>query len=409
MLDPTTTFEHAGTTVSLSFEGMEAQASEDLPEPERAFRFVNRAAFELERPDDLLDGLVAADRRIELVAFLVPIINRAFRAARNFGTAAHIKELRAPNTEEDSVSLLRGWNLESTNAQDEWVRLLEPVNAFFGALAATGSPPLYPFRIAFWPDVNEAIQDNLIPGPEQEFLANSIEYLRSKNYRSALLEAVVCLEIVTSQFLTAYLREKGLSENRIERVFTKDIGLTSRIGLLLELILTPNEKRGVLDNVLVAVNWRNTIVHRTGNLPQGVPEVDVGDKTRSVLGLAILLAQKRDQILNTPEAKAKAAELGQRWNGLSPHLTRTERHHWLVEVQFRLLEEFPNEATLAAMMDDVIGTLRTGDVRFDPAHHLFVRFSQLSTTIYVWSEGQLRKLADPIAPLRPPVPPQPVQ
>jgi hypothetical protein len=407
VLQPSTSYEQDGHRVTLYFAGLDSQTDDSLPEPERAFRIIFTAVFEIEGQDAVLE---AEDRRAELVAFLIPIVNRAFRAVRNFGIAAHISEVRSPTSPSEVVSLLREWCAEFAGDDGRWAPLVEPLDGLARILARTGSPTLYPFRVSAWPDVDEAIQDNLAPGPEQEFLVNSIEYLRAKNYRTALIEATVCLEIVTSQFLTTYLStERALSQNRIDKVLTKDVGLTSRIGLLIELVLTSAETGNLIESVLRAITWRNSIIHKTGHLPQNLRHEDIEAGIRSVLGLATLLALKRDQIASTPEARALGAQFADIWHISAPKVVNSRRHHWLVEVQFSLGEDFPRSERLAAMVEDVIRLLSARDARFVPEEHLFVRFSQLGSTIYAWSSGHLEQLATAVPALRFPLAPQPVE
>ena len=112
-----------------------------------------------------------------------------------------------------------------------------------------------------WQDIEQGLVEGLKPKPEQEFLTNSLQHLREENLRLALIEATVCLEIVLSQTIQLHLQVKrSFSKKRIEAVLN-NVGLTSRVGLLVESIFALNERSGLqLDKVLQAINWRNKII-----------------------------------------------------------------------------------------------------------------------------------------------------
>jgi hypothetical protein len=60
-------------------------------------------------------------------------------------------------------------------------------------------------NVALWPDIVETLEDKKEPPPELEFLTNAIGHLRERNFRLAVVESIVCLEIVFTQFISNYL------------------------------------------------------------------------------------------------------------------------------------------------------------------------------------------------------------
>lgn len=166
----------------------------------------------------------------------------------------------------------------------------------------TLSQPTAELSAGNWSETEEAGQDNLEPSPEKEFLTNAFEHLRVGNMRLALVEAVVCVEIVVSQFLKAYFEiNKGWSKTRLRSYLNPDITLSTRVGLLLEIILSADDLKAVDgERVRAGIGWRNKAVHESGHLPD-VPEKEIRQVIVAVLTLALRLGQKRDEIIATPE------------------------------------------------------------------------------------------------------------
>ena len=119
-----------------------------------------------------------------------------------------------------------------------------------------------------WPTIVEAIQDNLESPPEQEFITNALEHLKVRNYRLALIESIICLEIVLTQYLKAFFSiNKQIPEKRINNFLNPNLGLNARISVLLNLCLDERDIESVnFTNILRAINRRNHIIHKTGNL-----------------------------------------------------------------------------------------------------------------------------------------------
>src|SRR5262249_27351318 len=130
-------------------------------------------------------------------------------------------------------------------------------------------------EVSRWPMIVEAAQDNLPPRAEQEFVANSIEYFLDGNLRLSLIEAVVGLEIVLSDFLREDLASRQFGRSRINNLLGPQLDLRTRLELVLPLVLSRSElDTANLALVLNAVTWRNKAVHQTGRLPNvSKPEV----------------------------------------------------------------------------------------------------------------------------------------
>jgi hypothetical protein len=138
-----------------------------------------------------------------------------------------------------------------------------------------------------WAEIEKAIQDNKSPLPEQEFTVNASEHLYLRNFRLALVESVIGLEIVLSRHLRTYLHtQKKAPEARIGEFLTPNLTLNMRLSGLLVLTLPPDVFQQIdLDTIKKAVRWRNQVVHKTGQLPGGIPNAELRETISAVLEL----------------------------------------------------------------------------------------------------------------------------
>ena len=150
-----------------------------------------------------------------------------------------------------------------------------------------------------------AIEEGYIFPPERAFHVNCIEQYHLKNFRISVIEATIALEIALNKYLKIYLSKyKGLSRDNVEKFLGPDLGLTSRVRGLL--ILTLSEESLVnldIDAVLKFINWRNKIIHSTGELPEGIQDEVFTKSFNNVLNLIILLSVKTKRIENSQEIK----------------------------------------------------------------------------------------------------------
>jgi len=239
----------------------------------------------------------------------------------------------------------------------------------------------------------EAIQDDLQPRPELEFTTNAIEHLRLGNHRFALLEAIIGLEIVLARFLQSYLKvRKGLSKTRIEKFLSPDLGLTARVAGVLDLVLTKEQlEQTRIENVLSAIKWRNTVVHRTGRLPDNLPEETLRDGVFAVLGLTDLLADEADSIEAEHDMELIAAEIAAKLQSLPrPKVRYLGRHGvgvWFMKAGFD--DSWIPTKDIEEIVASVGQLRRSKDSRFDPLRHLQVMFQTIpGDEIMRWRAGQ---------------------
>lgn len=382
-LEVATSFEHDDVKVNLGLTGEKLLSFPEGSDDSKFFRRVKNAEFELQDTDlqqsKLVKIVTTEPDYVSILKFLLPIVNRVLRCIRNWGFVESVAEINPPDDE--AKKYIAKWDVRFSEDGEKWQTVVKPETdlhdlllllALFPSSEETGT-----LHVRNWPDIEEAVQDNLESPPEQEFFTNSIEHLNRRNYRLALVEAIICLEIVLTQFLRVYLSiNKKLSKKRIDAFLSKEFGLMSKVSGLLDLVLDPDDLKKInIDNVRTAINWRNGIIHKTGHLPR-VPEEELRKRVADVLTLADLLGRKRDQIHSSPELQQIGNQLSQKFGLPGPTILRLGKHRILIDFDFLLSSEIPSdlETVLESVAKEASFIFATKDPRFSAAEHLHVRF-----------------------------------
>jgi len=378
-------FKHDDISVKLKLMGEKSLAPVEAEKDKLFICKVNSISLFIEEVE--ID--VKESEYPKLLRFLTPIINRVFRNIRNFGTVAHVNEIYPED--QDAEHYLWRWAVEISEDGKSWQNIVtdEPWKYFF---YMQRTEPTGELRSSNWPDIEEAIQDNLAPPPEQEFVINAIEYLRNRNYRMALLESIICLEIVLNQHLSKYLSiNMKISKGRINKFLSPQLGLTARVSALLNLCLHSKDVKQVeFNNVLKAINWRNHIIHKTGHLPKDLPEGTIYQNINSVLNLVLLLAQRRNQIETSPDMQQIGKNISEKHDAPIPNIWLVDRHRFLVEFVFYVIpSDFPEVQVLEALALEASTQLSARDRRFNPQEHLYIRYYSFRDLKALWYKGSL--------------------
>lgn len=398
-----TTFAYQGLTCRLAIVGGDPLTADELPPDSRHFRQAERLEIVVSEDPaehDLWTLIEEGDWK-GVAGILRTLANRCLRGIRNFGLVPSLRELRG-RPDENAEEVLRGWQVQVATDL-EWRTLLpEPeLSPIFGALFGAGSAQVYAeMGAGSWPRIEEAIQDDIAPPPELEFTTNAIEHLRLGNLRLALLEAIIGLEIVLTRYLTLYLQiHKGLSKNRIRQFLTPELGLSAKLAAVLDLTLTKSDLKSMnLEKAKAAVNWRNTVMHRTGNLPAGLPEETVREGIWAVLTMTELLAGHAEGIEARPDMEDLAARIADAYGGLPrPVVVYLGKHR--VGVQFSKVtfddDWIPPADEVAAIADAVSEMRRERDPRFEPNEHLRIIFLRFPHELRAkWDRGRFETVSD---------------
>ena len=175
----------------------------------------------------------------------MPIVNKTLRAIRNFGRVTTARDYKPDQIEVKPEDRLRAWKA-SVRIGGKWTEVApQQERGGFGAILFGFDESVERGSLSMrrWKDIEQALLEHLNPNPEDEFLTDALQHLHDANFRLALIEATVCLEIVLSQCLIVYLEVKRhFSKRKIESVLS-NVGLTSRVGLILDLIFTAKQGR----------------------------------------------------------------------------------------------------------------------------------------------------------------------
>src|SRR6266850_655204 len=313
LLNPSVTFKHGPNTVTVTFPGGEALELEakEVPAYGKVFRVVN-AMNVLVDDTDLPESLYLMAESGEyrpLVVLLRGIVARIYRAIRYYGYSLEMPDIsdqRVLDVQDAEADLL-WWLVEVSRDGLSWNRVIaspteSPIPFFLlsrfpGALQFGGGAEI---KMSFWSDVVEALEDQKDPpAPEQEFLLNATAHRRDRNYRLAVMEAVIGLEIVLTDYIRNYLSvHKKVPKNRVASFVSKpEIGLTARVSGLLDMTLHESYIKTIeFDKVLKVIEWRNGIVHKSGRLPKELTNDTLDQHIQAVINLVEMLAERRINI-----------------------------------------------------------------------------------------------------------------
>lgn len=380
-------FTHKGLAVRYELPGDEPNSIQTPDKGQVFFRTVRAISFYI---DDIKPASVQEAEYPQLLRLMVSVMNRVLRSIRNAGVVSAAKEINPLETETDK--LFRRWAVEISDNGENWSRILkeDPAKDFLWMLFPDNIGEL---ESSLWPDVEEAIQDDINPPPEQEFVVNCFEYLHQRNYRMAVVESVMCLDIVTSQYLNSYLASyKKIPPHRIKEFLRPQLGLSARISGLLDLCLHPdNIKKIEFNKVLATINWRNEIIHKSGHLAQNLPEGIIRNYISNVLELVFLLSRERNQIETMPEMQVIGAEISKRTSAPFPNIWVVGKHKVIMEFNiFPVPADFPGADKLEEISQEAIRLLSERDRRFKAEEHLYIRFYRFPKELRAyWSKGIL--------------------
>jgi hypothetical protein len=304
----------------------------------------------------------------------------AIRVIRNVGFVPELPESLPRN--EPLEETLHSWHPELSSDGTTWSRVPTAIpivgfHSLFGFAGRSGFASKAELNMPYWSRIKEVLEDNLEIEPEDEFLTNTIGHLRASNFRLAIVDAVIGLEIVLTRYLKSYLATvKKMPDHRIKSFLRNDFGLTPRLAGILDLTIHESYLKDVkLDQVLQAVTWRNHIVHKTGQLPSHVPVVTVREHIDAVLGLAHTLAELYVNTSASADRESIGEKLKANWSERIgwPNLWIKPWHRVTAEIGCGIGNPLTREE-MKAIAEELGGYLKARDKRFDPTSDLRVIF-----------------------------------
>ncbi len=386
-LSPTFQFTSRNCLIAASLQGEDSIALTEPGNEQPWFRRVHNLSVEIdEATTNLVTRIVDSDDPELIIDSLLKPVNRVIRSIRHFGLVTHVREYRAADFAGDRwLDLL---SVETSTDGVSWSRLREPptdLGEFLAGRSLLRREHLGEFKIANLAEVQEAIEDNLAAGPERVFLANALEYLRAGDLRVAIVESIICLEILLGQLLPQLLVASSVPADAL----TRDITLFSRVKMLLPLLL-PSEMADVdLVAVLRTIARRNKIVHKLGHLPDGIPEATVRADISAVVRLAYVLAYKRDSLKRAPGLQQLSRDIAERFEIRAPTIQWNLPHKFSVSFPF-MFDPMPSMDRLADVAQAVVDELKQLDSRCQPNSDVFIFFLQYGTDVATWQGGRFR-------------------
>ena len=381
-------FSYERYAVTLTFEGGKVikPAWADPNDNIQYYRESTHAILvitETERSGKSITDLIAPTAHEDLLDLIEGATMRAIRVVRNVGFVSELPESLPRNNTPESILLT--WHPEVSFDGAAWTEVLPDALGKYSVLIGMGSTGRRGFSakaeldISYWSRIKEVLEDNLEIAPEDEFLTNTVGHLRTGNFRLAIIDAVIGLEIVLTKYLRCYLATiKKMPKKRIDSFLLNDFGLTPRLAGMLDLTMHESYLRDIkLDQVLKAVTWRNNIVHKTGQLPTDVPVETVREHIEAVLDLARTLAELYVNTSAAPDREKIAEKLKSNWSGriLWPQLWIKPWHKVYAEVGCDIGDPL-TEDEMKAIAEELGGYLKARDKRFDPTSDLQVNFTR---------------------------------
>lgn len=410
-------FVYKHYAITLTLEGGEAKKAtwakpDDYTKWYRESTHALLVIKETERSPRSISNLIAPPVHEDLLDLIEEAAMKAIRVLRNVGYVPELPESLPRN--EPIEEILRSWKPEMSSDGATWDNALPPVSdlryrSLFGLAGrsgfASGFPSKPEMQMRYWSRIQEVLEDNLEIAPEDEFLTNTIGHLRTRNFCLAIVDAVIGLEIVLAKYLRSYLAiAKKIPNTRIKSFLRNDFGLTQRLEGLLDLTMHESYLKDVkLDQVLKAVNWRNQIAHKTGQLPADVPVATVREYISAVLDLARTLAELYVNISASPDRERIGEKLKTNWSERIgwPQLWIKPWHKVYGEIGCGIGAPLTREE-MNAIATELGGYLKARDKRFDPTSDLHVKYKYfmgdpIGTYIFgqVFLEGELPKIPSP--------------
>lgn len=254
-------------------------------------------ATDIDINNPLFENLIIKDKFEKLFKEIMAITNRIMYVLRNYGYMPRLHEFTYKFY--DFVTVIAFWKVKISADLSEWKPIIESDRLLLEYIS-TNKYKQYPIPeesnlpYQFWDIITLAFTNNLPLPPEREFIVNATEHMYSENFRLAVVESIIGLEIVLNQFLRTYLGKfKGYSKEKIDRFLSPEFTLSIKLSGLLELTLRDKTLDDIdMDKVRNVVSWRNEIVHKTGKMNPGIPQDLILSSLTNVFLLSVLLSTK---------------------------------------------------------------------------------------------------------------------
>jgi hypothetical protein len=344
----------------------------------------------------LSDLLLIEGKEQQLREFILDLANHFARYLRAFAGAVGIKEI--PRDVLERADFLKQFSVHA-KVDEEW-RALDSsgILPFFGQTA-----PTLGFRrstIDEFSRVAEALEHRIEPQIEQELVVNAIDHLRARNYRYAVLESVIALEILLTPFLRDWLRiEHGCPPQDIDNFLTKDLALGMKLAALIRLAIPSNQLENIdLEKIRSCVGWRNKLVHNAGKLPDGVPGEVFAEGVFATLGLVGLLEHSLFRRRRTEDFRPLRTALQEVFATKVVSTDGARDHYLWIVIQDATSKDIAASAyyeeQLKVAVPIVAEHVEAVDPLFKPERHLFLRIKRRDKVVGSYIQGNVTVMTD---------------
>lgn len=169
--------------------------------------------------------VVASNESERIIGSLLKPANRIIRSITNFGLVTHVREFKPSEVAGDVWLDL--FSVETSPDGAAWTRLGQrpaDLGELLARQALRRRQHFDELKIENLSEIQEAIEDDLSAGPERTFLANALEHLRRGDLRVAVVESVICLEILLGQLLPKLLEKSSVPGDALTKRSRSSIG-----------------------------------------------------------------------------------------------------------------------------------------------------------------------------------------
>lgn len=364
------------------------------------FSLIEKITFEIADDNRNRLKILMEDKKL-LLNLIITILNKVLRCLRIFGWSWHIHEHSAKYEEDVDFQLVR-LKVQVSEDREKYNYLIDELKKLlaFGSLKSTGCIGQFshlPFSKLS--KIEEAIADKNLDilreeePTETEFLVNSREHLDNGNFRMAIIESIIALEIALTRYIRVYFEYiKKFSKKHVDNFLNSNFDLSTRLYIIPSLTLNDSDYSRInYDLVLKGVSLRNKLIHREEDCLIGVPEDKIDKYVTEIIKLSRLLNLKVIQIKAKPEMRNIADKIRAKFR-VNCDVTRLRNHRFNATIYytFSIDGAFFKENKVI----DIINTLSELLIKYDNSfvlnEHLIVRFYDIyDIKLWAyWSKGK---------------------
>jgi len=361
------------------------------------FCLIEKITFEI--ADDNRNSLkiLKEDKKL-LLNLIITILNKVLRCLRIFGWSWHIHEHSVKYEEDVDFQLIR-LKVQVSEDREKYNYLIDEFEKWiaFGSLKYIDQFSHLPFSKLS--KIEEAIADKNLDilreeePVETEFLVNSREHLDNGNFRMAIIESIIALEIALTRYIRVYFEYiKKFSKKYVDNFLNSNFDLSTRLYIIPSLTLDDNDYSRInYDLVLKGVSLRNKLIHREEDCLIGVPEDEIDKYVTEIIKLSRLLNLKVIQIKAKPEMRNIAEKIRTKFR-VNCDVTRLRNHRIIAKIYytFSINGAFFKENKVIDIINTLSELLIKYDNNFIPNEHLIVHFYDIyDIKLWAyWSKGK---------------------